>query len=245
MSKPEHLLIGDVHGSLTCMLAAMREASDAGVKSLIQLGDFGFIGFGRYADDCDTLDQLQEELHDKGMTLRFLLGNHEHFPRISATPWGLTSKWPNIIYMESGSSHTMTGTTVGVLGGAVSVDRKWRQDGRNLFIKEEKTKLKDARRLPKCGVLLSHDSAYLPPGFVGMRGIPDELQPELYDNRYATKMGLEISGATKHFHGHLHISYKQEYCIEGVDVLTYGLNRNQDEGWLAVVDADFNVLAVI
>ena len=242
-AAPFALLVGDVHGSLSCMRYAIEVAKERGIKEMFQLGDFGFIWTATHVEDeYDDLDRLQESLQAAGVTLHVILGNHEGFPRLASMTW---DGWPNIQILESGTAERFGDVMVGNIHGAVSPDKNTRRDGINLFAEEEKSKRADAKRLPKCDVLLSHDCAYMPPGFVGLRGIPDWLRTEMYDNRYIIKMALTTTGATKHYHGHTHFSYQATYEHDGVSVLTTGLNNNRDTGFLAVVDASFNVLEII
>lgn len=242
-AAPFALLVGDVHGSLSCMRYAIEVAKQRGIKTMFQLGDFGFIWTSVHVEDeYGTLDRLQESLAAGGIMLHVLMGNHEGFPRLATMTW---DRWPNMNVFESGTAARFGDVMVGSIHGAVSPDKDRRIEGISIFAEEEKSKRADAKRLPKCDVLLSHDCAYMPPGFVGLRGIPDWLRTEMYDNRYIIKMALTKTGATKHLHGHLHYSYQATYEHDGVSVLTTGLNNNRDEGFLAVVDASFNVLEII
>lgn len=243
MNKPAYLLVGDVHGSLGCMRYAVAIAKDRGIRTMFQLGDFQFIWTRCHVEDeLDTLDQLQLSLAAAGITLYVIFGNHEGFPRLANMTW---ERWPNILILESGGALIIDGVVVGAIHGAVSPDKDSRRDGVNLFSEEERSKAADAKRLPKCDVLLSHDCAYMPPGFVGLRGIPDWLRMEMYDNRHVIKMALTATGATRHFHGHTHWSHQTTYEHDGVSVYTVGLNNNRDEGFLAVVDKHFNLLEII
>ena len=110
----------------------------------------------------------------------------------------------------------------------------------------ESAKLSDAKKLPLCDVLIAHDAPELPPTkLLPNIRIPDELRHELYDSRYAVKVGLEVSGAAKLFSGHYHLKMRKQITVNGKKVWWELLAENQAPGWLRVVDASFNVLEII
>ncbi len=238
-NKQDIMILGDLHGSLMCARVAIRLAHERDIRTIIQVGDFGFEWQRMGTDTVDLITELDDYLRQHQITMYAIRGNHDPV-ELAAEGWN--RGWHNICYQPDGSSRVIGDVTVGFLGGAVSVDRHWRKEGVTMWKQFESAKQADAKKLPACDVLIAHDAPELPPldRLPGIR-ISDELKPELYDSRYAVKVGLEISGAAKLFSGHYHLSMSKQLTIKDKAVQWELLAENQAPGWIRVVDKDFNV----
>ncbi|HLE12645.1 MAG: hypothetical protein A2504_10145 [Bdellovibrionales bacterium RIFOXYD12_FULL_39_22] len=114
------LLIGDIHGDIHHLpqrLALMR--SQFRVSAAICLGDFGFFP--------DIFATLSEESFHLPIPLYTIDGNHEdHHWLAQMAASGAIETWRtsyNLIYQPRGSVAQIGNSTVGLLGGALNIDR--------------------------------------------------------------------------------------------------------------------------
>lgn len=101
-------LIGDIHGNFGRLAKIVAELPPDTVP--IQVGDFGFWPYTRN----------QYVVPDK--FVHFIDGNHDHIPRLMNGE----CDWPNAGYIRRGEVWTFDNRRILFLGGASSVDRKWR-----------------------------------------------------------------------------------------------------------------------
>jgi hypothetical protein len=142
------LLAGDLHGNVVAARQVLYGADMQSVRTVVQLGDFGFWS----GEDGETyLDTVSAKLADLDQTLLVIDGNHEDFdllerfptvpegpavglrpvrPRLWHLPRGTRWQWPN----ADGSL-----TKWAAAGGAVSVDRAVRTLGYSFWPAEELT----------------------------------------------------------------------------------------------------------
>ena len=116
-------LIGDAHGDLDFLLAAVHALHDRGVDSIAQLGDFGMIWHHDHRD-WQRLERLNTELAALGRHLLVVTGNHENYDAIAAMPVdadGVRRLGPTWILPRSGRG-TAAGRSLGWLSGAASID---------------------------------------------------------------------------------------------------------------------------
>lgn len=133
---------------------------------VIVLGDFGFIWNKNKV--VKNLEALGSQLN---YTLCFLDGNHENFPLISSLEkiieWngGRAGLLPGgIIHLLRGEIYQINGKTIGVCGGAISVDQEWRTEGKSWWAQEDITLADIANfehnferlELKKIDIMLSH-----------------------------------------------------------------------------------------
>lgn len=154
-------IVGDTHGDMGFMLSTFRTMHGRGIRTLVVLGDFGFIWPGRNWDN--DLDKLSRRLRDTAQTLFFVDGNHEDFTRLYTFPVaddGLRWVRPNIAHIPRGWRTTlMSGRALAALGGANSIDAAERRAGTSWWREESITEtdlalLGDRR----ADVLIGHDA---------------------------------------------------------------------------------------
>ena len=130
MSNTQLVLLGDVHGSATAIVRLDRELA-AGIP-ILQVGDLGWY------------PGLRDQWHAVGASLRrplyWIRGNHEHYP---AMPWlnadAPVEVAPNMHFVPDGCVLELVGLRVGCLGGAASIDYKFRRLGVDWFLDENIT----------------------------------------------------------------------------------------------------------
>lgn len=104
--------IGDTH---IADLALAKMVADAQKDSIvIQVGDIGFWPEWAYRFVIPP------------RIMYFIEGNHDHIPSFQNIK-GPTTLWPNLVYVPRGTVREFENIRVGFLGGATSVDRRWRQ----------------------------------------------------------------------------------------------------------------------
>jgi len=128
------LLTGDLHGIREDLLRLLRAYRLGERDLLLVTGDFGFVMRNTYREEA-FLDDLMREF---SCTIAFVLGNHEHYPRIYGYP---TKPWcggkarfirERVIALVNGEVYTIPTAegdkTVFAMGGAASTDRGFNQN---------------------------------------------------------------------------------------------------------------------
>jgi predicted phosphodiesterase len=139
-------VVGDTHGSIldTNKLSNKRfKATEDDV--VIQLGDFGWVWYpiGTNKEQEYWLDNLA----NKPYSLYVVLGNHENYDIIFNLPleyidevqglcYVLKRSTGNIYFFERGGIYTIQGKTFLCIGGALSIDREYRNDGTSWWHQE-------------------------------------------------------------------------------------------------------------
>jgi hypothetical protein len=138
-------LAGDWHGNIPWAMRMVAAAHDAGVRVIVQLGDFGY-----WRDDPSTrkyLRRLERLLGELDMTLYWVDGNHEDHVRLLKHPLAADETRPisdHVVHPPRGFRWTWRDgdgidRTWLALGGAVSMDRVYRTPGRSWWPEEEIT----------------------------------------------------------------------------------------------------------
>jgi len=226
MSGPGKIVIaGDWHANsrwaahvIRCAAAAL---ADEPVKYILQLGDFGF--WPRRGSSY--LADVEETCAEHGVIVMWIDGNHEdhdtlitlHDMHRSAMdfdddqPMSLP-KTGNLIHLPRGTRWTWHNRTWVALGGAVSVDREHRHEGRSWFPQEAIT-AEQAQKVIADGsadVMLTHDcpsgvELHLPP-------LPAEWRSQAKPAQAHRELLQQVVDAVQPshlFHGHYHLAYSQ------------------------------------
>jgi predicted phosphodiesterase len=225
---------GDWHGDLGWALKAVRSAAREGVSKLLHVGDFGLDWPGAKRGRYEA--RLNKSLQELGMTLIVSGGNHDNWETLESLPVesdGLATFRSNIRVLPRGGRTQIEGLVVGALGGAFSVDREHRTEGKNWWRNEEPTP-EEAQMLIVAGpvdVLITHDA----PAGVPLRG-ELELSPEIRLMAERTRLLLRtVVDALAPAHvlcGHwhqrrIHELTHEDGCVSRVDVLN---KENSREG---------------
>lgn len=222
------MALGDTHGNRGFTKDAINVAASLGVNRLVQVGDFGwwpnvnngqkFLGeIGKHAvhmrmpfywmagnhEDHDRLDEMVEsEIASKGLD-----------PDPSVAPF-IHGK--RITHIRSGARWEWDGVTFGALGGAYSIDRKFRTKhsyAYGWFPRE----MPDPALIPGIGkvdVLFTHEAPIVPAPLLATGNFrriaeSDESQRVVYK-------ALMESKPTYLVHGHWHINYRS--MVHGAEV---------------------------
>lgn len=162
------LVVGDLHGDLECVRndvipVALARKCDV----IMQLGDFGFVWDNSLERSYRKLWSLSELLHAHGLTLHFLPGNHENHSVLRQLAAGVPHSAeghaelaPHIYYTGRMARWEWNGTRIAAVGGAASIDRKFREIGVSWWPEEMLTdaEVQDASRLGAVDVLFTHDA---------------------------------------------------------------------------------------
>jgi predicted phosphodiesterase len=255
------LIVGDTHGDFAFVSKACRVAQNNGIKTIIQVGDFGF--WDHTPDGVYFLDQLNENARKRGVTWFVLPGNHENYDRLEnyeALPGRLqghddipdweygsfTTIRTSIYYTGKVNAWKWAGRTFKAVGGAVSIDKEWRTPGKSWWWQEQlrDDELQQAIDIGPTDFLFTHDCPTRAP-------FKHRLKPDLDSVMHRQKMN-KVGQATKAkvwFHGHMHDFYDYWFQYgpkEGNDTKVYGLECNDNAMWnpygdiknMAIFDTD-------
>ncbi len=241
--------VGDTHGQGSWLQKAIWYGKKQGADTFVHVGDFGL---WRPCHDTDKfLKVVHRTLVETDTYLVWVDGNHEDHSRIAHNGmidtsefkgknfWAHANKWSDrIIYAPRGSRWEWSGKTWMGLGGAHSVDRKWRTPLLDWWPQESLTRydFDEAIKGGKVDVVLAHDC----PNGVAIPGINDDdpngwPQEDIYASQVHRELVGEICDLTKPdlwINGHYHVRHS-------------GL-RNAKDGWktqIEILDRDHTTLA--
>lgn len=166
-------VVGDTHANLDwlCNLVIPHALAE-GCSKTFQVGDWGYIWSGDDAEN-NRLHKLDRVLAAAGLDLHFLPGNHENHDlladyvgRVPVSSEGHHAIRPHILYTGRVSSWEWNGKKIAAVGGAVSIDRQWRQSherttGQKIWWPQETlnpNEIREARALGLVDVLFTHDA---------------------------------------------------------------------------------------
>ena len=114
------MFLGDLHGQFNIIhqYVKLYDIKDA---HIIQVGDFG-VGFKTLAKENRLLEDYHTQLVKKNVHVWAIRGNHDYKPHFDNDPFGFT----NIHLVPDYTVLELCDKRILCIGGAVSVDRKWR-----------------------------------------------------------------------------------------------------------------------
>ena len=230
------MMLGDIHGSFKNLLKQMRRF-DIRDTDIIQVGDFG-IGFESVEREKIVFGVLNDFLKERNCTLRAFRGNHDNPSVFSEDPF----LFSNIYLMPDYSVVEISGKKILMIGGAISIDRKDRQEyvkhwGVTYFEDEkfvfDKEKL-DSLDLSNIDIICTHTSpkfthplefntlvynyADRDAGLLRDLEIERQLVTDFYD--YVKN---KMPNLTHYFYGHFHTSWNS--VIDGVEFRLLNINE--------------------
>lgn len=206
-------LAGDWHGSFSQAAKVCDWAAEQGVEIIFQLGDFGI-----WYNDKPFLNKLQQRLEIHGQRLYFVDGNHEDFPRLyekKVLDDGTRQVRERIFHLPRGFRFTVNDTTFLALGGAASIDRKFRVLNRSYW-EEELITDEDVAKALEGGyaeVMLCHDSPASAPNRItddalgqvrACMSFGEENVRRCADHREQLDRVVSVVKPKYLFHGHYH-----------------------------------------
>lgn len=208
--KDNIVLVGDIHGEYgTFRYDIKRLHQDA---YIIQVGDFG-AGFHKEEYYKEELSHLNKVLEDKNCHLYVIRGNHDLPSAFQKTnnPFDL----PNITFLEDYSELELLGKSILLVGGAVSIDRRFRHEGRTWWSDEEFV-LKLEHEFPykdrQYDLVVTHTRPGVCGAFKGFDNITYwchqdfDLKNDLIEESQKLDYLYEKTRPRKWFYGHFHKS---------------------------------------
>lgn len=215
------LVVGDLHGNSVQAEQCCEYAARHGCDAIVQVGDFGFWVPG---DSSVTyLKRVEKAAREFGLIFYWLDGNHEDHSRRHEFD---SKKRPRTRYLPRGHRWSWWGKRFMAVGGAVSVDKHFRTDGKSWWPEEV---LSDAEVDYACrddgtpvDVVFSHDCprGVDIPGVgrdtkSGVRGSwPQDILLEAEVHRTKLLKIWEATHPRMFIHGHYHIPYQQIECLD-------------------------------
>ncbi len=134
--------IGDIHGQFKGLVHWVKQRKITDSK-IVQVGDFG-LGFIHKVKEINDLQHLNKFLKITGNTLYAIRGNHDNPAYFD----GKVS-YSNLIFLKDYSVLDIEDKTILLAGGAISIDRTTRREGKDYW--KEEVFVFDAEKL--AGVL--------------------------------------------------------------------------------------------
>lgn len=249
ITDPAKIMVaGDWHGNANWAHQVIGHAYISGVDVIVHCGDFGW-----WVDEFSThmyLRRVQDSLTGAGITLYWVDGNHEDHTKIeewvdatNGQPWS-DRRYPNIVHLPRGHRWEWWGETWLAMGGAHSVDRLQRTEGKSWWDGEHITESQADYAIAggHADVMVCHDCPY----GVQIPGILDDTEEDARRSGWPLS---ELLASTEHrkrlqrivnavkpkilLHGHYHRRYDAIYShgggvtrIVGLDMDATELDRN-------------------
>lgn len=203
------LIAGDWHGNAMWGVKVIHHAKRSHCDAIVHAGDFGYWDDPILGVTRKYMKTLHAALEETGLHLYWVDGNHENFDLIKENPYPYA--YPRIHYLPRGYQWEWLGKTWMALGGAVSVDRLHRKEGKSWWPGEvlSDEDVEYASRSP-VDIIISHDcpSGVDIPGITAKGGHwPDFILQESEDHRRKVQKVVEATKPSYLFHGHYHRSY--------------------------------------
>lgn len=224
------MLAGDSHGNTNYVRRLVHEAKTVGTQHIVILGDFGL--WDHFVDGVRFLDDINNYASRHDIQIIALGGNHDNWPRwnwyVENNPKsnnGFVYIRSNVLLIPKVHTWKWANKTFFVAGGAVSVDKVWRQQaesgpkghgpetlfwpGEQLtdtevgFIKNWRVK-----HTQPIDYLLTHDCSDKTPW---KNRLKPDLDSQIHRQRIDRVLGYLRPGM--HFHGHMHEQYEWENMV--------------------------------
>lgn len=161
------LIVGDTHGNMDWVVnQVIPHAVSQGVDKIMQLGDHGFVW--PRPNYLGGLDKLNRVLDRDNLDMHFLSGNHEDHTKLELlskrarerSPEGHFQLRSRLFYTGRVAAWEWNGWRCAAVGGATSIDRKFRTPGKSWWPQEvlspEDVAL--AKSIGPVDILFSHDA---------------------------------------------------------------------------------------
>ncbi len=237
------MLVGDSHGNTKFVCDALALAQDLKIPRILQVGDFGIWPGeeGRlYLNAVDTASK------DTGVRFDFIDGNHEDFDQLDVyekesekNADGSVRVRPHINWWPRGSVTVIENRSIAFLGGAVSVDRFARKEGKSWWSQEHITKQQLDRLYANTpnpvDIMVMHDA----PACIPMRStgaFPPILLKASYDARLLLDKVVKHAKPKLLCHGHWHLRHYTTSNLRGFRFKTLGVGSESLLDGVCILD---------
>ena len=249
------MIVGDTHGNAGAIEYKAKIAQRLGCDRMIVVGDFGlWPGYEgvQYLDDVSAIGR------EYNQEIVALPGNHEDhdqwvkwFDLAPLDDHGFAIIRSNLRLTKKVHPFKMGGKRFFVCGGAVSIDKQWRTEGKSWWKNEtfSEADLASVEKYkgPAIDYLLTHDCS-------DHTIWKSRLKPDLDSqaNRQRIDRAIKALRPRYHFHGHMHTRYEWENTRShglrdtafgldesewnGVSTKTYGLECDYDRDSFVILD---------
>lgn len=217
---------GDWHANREWAVRAIEYAREQGAEIIVHLGDYGYNFTPGFRNDVELA------LSQAHMDLWFVDGNHENFTRLYSQPKmanGRRRISEHVYHLPRGHRWEWNGVKFLAVGGAYSVDRRWRQHGVSWWSEEVVTdqEVELACKGGPVDVLISHD---VPSGFE-IPGLSSGVWPPLEilraeEHRTQLRKIVDSVKPREVWHGHYHVRYDKEVDFGYGKVEVHGLDMD-------------------
>lgn len=224
------LLAGDTHGDLSQIRYLLKMAAEMQIDRIVQVGDFGY--WPHMAPFHERVDGLASA---EGVEFYWLDGNHENFDALEqAVDFDATepqAMGESLWYLPRGSTWQWGGCRFMALGGAYSIDKDYRTEGRSWWRQEMLTHAQVYRALDRgpVDVLLTHDA---PEGACPIITPLYKGDEESRGNRLAVTAVMEAVQPRLLVHGHYHHRYSAKQGRTQIEGL--GRDGMGRDSWLVI-----------
>lgn len=249
------MIIGDTHGSAPVIKRKIEIAKRiGGIERIIVLGDFGY--WWRY-EGVRFLDDVNDVARANNVQIFAIPGNHECYDqwnavvegaqKAHATSQGWAYARSNVLLSPRVHDFVWGSRQFVVAGGAVSIDKEWREEyrrkkGKRIWSPDEQLTDAEVDGLlatrfgngAPVDYLLTHDCSNRTP-------FQNRLKPDIDSQIHRQRIDRVIDGIkpNMHFHGHMHEKYEWGNLVHADGdphwVDTYGLECNDDQwSWLVL-----------
>lgn len=230
-----YIVAGDWHAHPAEAKHVIDLAVKEGIDTIIHVGDFGFY------DNMSYLKQTNEYLKRHNIRILAIDGNHEEFPYLHSFDiepvTGLRPVRSHIYHLPRNTRWEWDGVSYLALGGAQSIDVRFREEGKSWW-PEERITPEEAQTAIEGGhadVMFTHDAPASFPNQItsDQRGQREAMRyfgvQALADCRSHQELLASVTDVVQPhllFHGHYHVTnagwYRHDY-----DVPAYGISLNQ------------------
>lgn len=221
---PKRLAVaGDWHANYRWAKKAIKYAAECGADHILHTGDYGYL-FRR-----DYINEIEKQLKLFDLNLWFVDGNHECFPNLYCFKLDeTTGRRPisdHVDHLPRGYRWEWNGQRYLAMGGAYSIDRKWRTLGKSWWSEETVTdeEIDQAIAAGPADVLLMHDA----PSGVEIPGLasgawrwPSDALIAAEQHREKIARLVDAVEPNTIFHGHYHLKYqafRKSCLVTGLD----------------------------
>lgn len=214
------MFCGDVHGYITALVNRLCCEMQLEHVDCIVCGDFG-IGFDKSWENL--YNKIEPKLKKADVHIWVVRGNHDN-PEYFEDETKYSKDY--VTFMEDYKLYKIAGKEILPIGGATSVDKKLREEGKNWW-PGEKIKRVDIKTLPtKVDVIVSHQCPLIFDPITVKLDDDDDIYEEVTEERnYLNEIAFNVK-AEYWYYGHHHTHYSGEY--KDMKWICLGISNRRD-----------------